>query len=185
MIINIRGSSGSGKTTLVRRLMDELNAREIPGAKGKPVGYLLDGNIRVVGSYRTTCGGCDTIGTQDEICDRIREFSKYGHVIFEGLIINHLFSRYYALSQELGGIIWCFMDTSAEKCLENVKIRRLARGVDPAKPFNENRVAAEHQASVRNAGKFADVGERVIWLRYENSFEDLMALIRQEVPNGR
>lgn len=63
MILNIRGTSGSGKTWLIRRIMEELGPPEpIISAEGeKPDGYLLQGNIRLVGSYENVCGGCDAV----------------------------------------------------------------------------------------------------------------------------
>lgn len=34
--------------------------------------------VSIVGRYETACGGCDTIKTQDEICDRVRAFATRG-----------------------------------------------------------------------------------------------------------
>lgn len=80
MILNIRGTSGSGKTWLVRQIMKELEAQSIPGEEGKIEGYLLKGNIRVVGPYPEGCGGCDRLGITRahvaalrEICEGKRE----------------------------------------------------------------------------------------------------------------
>lgn len=80
MILNIRGCSGSGKTYLVHQIMEALDAQPIPGEDGKIEGYLLKGNIRLVGPYSVGCGGCDRLGITKahvaalrEICEGKRE----------------------------------------------------------------------------------------------------------------
>src|SRR5208283_34697 len=108
-IVNIRGTSGAGKSTLVRRFLDTYNGQALRGPDGKIRGYVcrakseygLQGDVYIVGSYERPTGGCDGVKTQDEICDRVREFAALGDVLYEGLLVSGLFGRYNALAEEL------------------------------------------------------------------------------------
>ena len=156
MILNFRGTSGSGKTTVVRGLMAKYPTitplGEFP--EKKPDGYecrpgvdkfnKILPNLYVVGSYKNTCGGCDGIKTQDEACARVRRYAALGDVLFEGLLISHIFGRYKLLDQEMKKehghtTIWAFLDTPLELCLDRIRARRDARaaakGKEP-KPLN-------------------------------------------------
>lgn len=148
MVINVRGTSGSGKTTVMREIMSQSTSTQpiILDGQKKPDAYLLNipsvqHAVFLVGSYENVCGGCDAIATQDEICARVRNYSKDGHVLFEGLLMSHVFSRYAALDRELAarGVpsIWAFLDTPLELCLARVNDRRVARGqLEPVNPVN-------------------------------------------------
>ncbi|MCR4301830.1 MAG: hypothetical protein NUV51_09490 [Sulfuricaulis sp.] len=148
MVINIRGTSGSGKSTVVYEIMKKGVVTPLD-ANRKPEGYRVDipglqKPVYVVGPYVTVCGGCDAISTQDEICRRIREYSRLGHVLVEGLLMSHSFARYVALDRELFAwdethCIWGFLDTPLEICLDRVRARREERRLaksDPP-PFKE------------------------------------------------
>ena len=140
MVINLRGTSGSGKTTVVRGIMAKGEVVALEGTTGtakKPEAYALDVNgldkpIRIIGSYENVCGGCDSISTQDEICRRIEVYAHQGHVLVEGLLMSHLFSRYAMLDRKLFAMgipfVWAFIDTPLEVCLNRVRARREARG---------------------------------------------------------
>lgn len=139
MVINLRGTSGSGKTTVVRGLIERGTLTPLGGTPKKPEAYRLEfspstfiNNTYIIGSYENVCGGCDSISTQDEICRRIRDYAKAGHVVVEGLLMSHLFSRYAMLDRELHALgtpfIWAFLDTPLETCIARVQQRRDARG---------------------------------------------------------
>ena len=137
MVINIRGTSGSGKTTLVRGIMAMGTATPIGGTEKKPDVYRIDiptlsRPVFVIGSYENVCGGCDSISTQDEICNRVRACAPNGHVLVEGLLMSHLFSRYAMLDREFHAqgipFIGAFLDTPLETCLDRVRARREAKG---------------------------------------------------------
>lgn len=153
MVINLRGTSGSGKTTIVRGIMakaSQINPMfftgtgfiEVVGKEKKPDGYrmYLDGkpSVYAIGSYENTCGGCDAISSQDEICDRIRRYAPHGHVLVEGLLMSHLFSRYAMLDRELHAkgidFVWAFIDTPLELCLQRVEARREERRLAKKNP---------------------------------------------------
>ena len=176
MIVNIRGTSGSGKTFLVRQLMAACNAEPVLDENSKIDAYRLDGNIYILGRYTNVCGGCDTIRTQDQVCDRVRKYAAMGHVIFEGLLITHIFGRYHNLSQELGGIVWAFLDTTLDQCFENIYKR------NGGKPVKEQNTTSAWEAARRVYEKAKQAGERVIWLHYENAYDELVTLLHEEIP---
>lgn len=138
MIINVRGTSGSGKTFAVRELMARSAQPPVPFASSPKTNDIKAYECRlpsghpfyVLGTYERTCGGCDSIRTQDEACDLVRHYSAKGHVVFEGLLITGLFSRYLKLDRELQPIpfIWALLDTPLDVCLARVQARRDARG---------------------------------------------------------
>ena len=161
MIINLRGTSGSGKTTVVRALMakypaieplmvaDERGREKIHGYECRMANFPGNPpNLYVVGSYKNVCGGCDGIKTQDEICNRVRNYAGLaGDVVFEGLLISHLFSRYVNLDREMSSTnsqqtIWAFLDTPEQVCVDRVKARREQR-------FSAKCLVADEKGRVR------------------------------------
>lgn len=182
MIINVRGTSGSGKTTVIRGIMakgglvDKIYSDQagdgLFSTSKAPIAYDVNVNpggqhVYVIGSYENTCGGCDSIKTQDEICNRVRWFAKQGHVIMEGLLMSHLFSRYAALDRELQPTpyIWAFLDTPLELCLERVIARREARGV-AKKPFNPENTVSKWNDARRVFAKCQKDGLDARWVNH-------------------
>ena len=172
MIINIRGTSGSGKTHTVRSFMN---------AYGPDISIPLDGKstaahvfyykmqpVYLIGSYKNVCGGCDAIPTQDIACSLVRHFSKFGHVLFEGLLMSHLFARYNALYNELTEVgekfVIAYMDTPLELSIERVKQRRLDKG--NTKEFNPQNTISHHESTLTTYDKFKKVGADVRWIKH-------------------
>lgn len=152
LILNVRGPGGSGKTTAVREFLRLRNPRQLleqnrVGAKGQPlrdkvIGYELDGNIRVVGSYEMTCGGCDSIQKQDCIKELVLSWADEGYdVIFEGLMISSVWSTWTAVQEiaEARGHewLWVFMNTPLDQCVKNILKR------NGGKPINEDLVVTK------------------------------------------
>lgn len=191
MILNIRGTSGSGKSTLVTTLMerDPDTSPIWSEDKRRIVGYELrpyaTGRLRVVGKYETACGGCDGIKTQDEVCERVREYAPMGPVLFEGLLISHIYARYQALHHELtagghGPYYWLFLDTPLEVCLDNVRKRREARGkTTPLDPTNT--VQKWHDAR-RVFDKARADGLDPMWVPYDDAANWALELLAGRDP---
>lgn len=192
MIINIRGTSGSGKTYAVRRLVEELVRPPVSHLRDvywktktghKIIAQVVHTDlipIYVIGNYSANvCGGCDGITSQNMVCSLVRHFSQFGHVIFEGLILSHLYARYVALDGELTGVgeryVWAFLDTPLETCLERVQQRRDARGDD--RPFNPDNTIGKYESIIKCRAKVEELGREVITLEYENTTAQLMQLL--------
>jgi hypothetical protein len=182
-VINVRGTSGSGKTTVIRGVMGAGVTTKLFG-EPEPDGSLFgktpttpeayrvepqhqppDGRpFFVIGSYEAVCGGCDAIHTQDEICARVRRYAAQGHVLMEGLLMSHLFSRYAALDRELQPTpyIWAFLDTPLELCIERVEKRRRERFAK--KPLNPHNTIQKWNDMRRVYAKCQAAGLDARWL---------------------
>lgn len=172
MIINIRGTSGSGKTTVMRHFIsqctqgDNIYAPAI--GKRKPrveaIECLYKGEpVYVLGSYDSACGGCDTINNQNLVCEYIEKYKTQGHVLFEGLMISHIYER-YAAQARLDKDNWLFimLETPFEKCLQHITDRRVAAGntkpLGPKVPINARRT---YDSTYRIRTKFT--AEDISW----------------------
>lgn len=130
--VNLRGTSGSGKTTIVRNILMQQGWHTI-NAQGKIWGY-ANPELRwiIIGSYENTCGGCDTIRTQQEVEDRIEYCLNQGYnVLFEGLLISTLTSRWLELAKRVSdraNVLFYYLDTPIEECLRRIDLRRKSAG---------------------------------------------------------
>ena len=204
-IINIRGANGCGKSWIIRKLMKESNAKPIygdpePGRLVGPVigyrGKYKGDPVYFIGSYEIMSGGADHVMKHfgekntgkkghkgiDYVCDLVRKFAGKGHVFFEGFIISGLFSRFYELSQELGGITWCYMDTPLEVCYERIEARNKdktaasgrIRGSSGTKHVEKKLIAAEATRK-----KFKNKGEETIIINYRRPMRAIHQLLRR------
>ena len=163
-VINIRGTNGSGKTTIVKKVLAAFGGQPIYNEKGKIKGYVcpdVHGQpLYILGAYETPTGGCDGINKQDTICDLIREFAEKGNVLYEGLLISGLFSRYNDLADTMPGHhhIIGFLDTPLEKCIAQTLSRREARAAakgQAAAPFDPYKtLAPKFEAILSSRRKF-------------------------------
>ena len=148
-VINIRGTNGSGKSTIVMKLLKKFGAEPIV-KDGKVRAYKINKKtpIYVLGRYETPTGGCDTIRTQDEVSNGVRELMDKmdGDVIFEGLLISGMHSRWVELahSRPNSHFIFAVLDTPLKKCIKRVLKRRKEKG--NKKPFNPKTLIAKHKA---------------------------------------
>lgn len=186
MIVNIRATSGAGKTWLARRLLEQSGAVPVrwedTHAKHRPVVYggrFNGGPVYVVGYYpeHSHTGGCDKFawpGGQDYTCALVREFAALGHVVFEGLMVSTIESRYAYLAHELP-CTFAFLDTPLEVCLQRVQGRRGEKGTEKAlDPSNTtNKVTA---IKVCRA-KFAAAGLACVTLPWQDPWPALAALL--------
>lgn len=188
MIINIRGTSGSGKTYTARQFMEYCGTETlVHDGEGKVVAHAVYFDmvpVHLIGSYANVCGGCDTIKTQDMVCSLVRHFSQFGHVIFEGLLISHLYARYAALWQELNLLgypfVFAFMDTPLEISIERVKQRRLEKG--NKKKFNPKNTISHHHATLKTKDKFDAAGIHTAMIDYTaNPINEVMSLIMRDM----
>lgn len=170
-IVNIRGTSGSGKSTLVHRFLGDYPNVAIERQMGlmkkpKIVAYkvhtsVFDKPTYIIGSYKTQCGGCDSMsykGSHDDIESLVREFAQEGNVIFEGLTISSTLTRWRRIDEEYGNFYWAFMMTPEEECHQRILARN--GGKEPKR--NEKGLAdyqikyrgcMNHLAALKEEGK--------------------------------
>lgn len=174
-VVNLRGTSGSGKTTIVRNVLSHGNW-EIWSEQGKILGYVnLELGWAVVGSYENTCGGCDGIRTQDETENRVRFLVSQGFsVLFEGLLISTITGRWATLAQSIdANMLFYYIDTPLEECIERVKHRRLAAG--NTKPFNTDNTVNRVKAIETTRQKLTEAGCYCLKDSQENIMKNLYA----------
>lgn len=147
MILNPRGTNGSGKSTIVRAFMKpdaplfEVCKQTLLSPTKKEPDRMKDYPIiaqegvngtAILGSYRNNCGGCDEFswkGSHDAMCDAIRILAKeYRHVIFEGITVSSVYTRYANLAEEIymrDGMPthWLLISPPLDTCLSRVEAR--------------------------------------------------------------
>lgn len=164
----MRGTSGSGKSTAVRRVLEKLKlvSTVMEDGRRRPLAYIhalpSGSEVATLGSYESTCGGCDTIKGLDRTFELVRLFHSQGkHVLFEGLLLSEGTDRILALQRD-GLPIHCIaLTTSLEECLASVQLRREAsaekRGkvptlLDPTNTSKRVKVIERSLARIRAAG---------------------------------
>lgn len=183
MIISLRGTHGSGKSTVVKTLLNRYNATEIPGEK-KPDGYWfnipwLTKPVHVVGSYRTACGGCDSIQPYSLIWPRVEAYAEKGHVLFEGALVSSSYGNIGRSSEKFGDeIVFAFMDTPLETCLKRIEARRLTKGNQ--KPLNPKSTTEKMKNVQRSIRVIRDeVKRRVVMIDYRKATAQILGLLRE------
>lgn len=112
MIVNIRGANGAGKTTAARYFITpdcyetDLAPYKTKSGKDKAVLGTINPkfDVTVVGSYRTGCGGMDTIPSFDLSYKSIRLAGAVTqHVVCEGILASTVFGSWAEFAKEAGG----------------------------------------------------------------------------------
>lgn len=146
--------------------------------KPRIIGYeisppvLATAKTYIIGSYRTQCGGCDSLsykGSFEDIERMIREALPYGNVIFEGLTVSSTYGRFLRIAEENPGTFrWVFMDTPEEVCHQRILARNGGR-----EPKRNEKGLADYQIKYRGCLKQASVltelGEHVEWISSDDS----------------
>lgn len=182
MIINLRGTHGSGKSTTVKKLIDQY-CKQVHGPEKKPLGYYLEipgitPAVYVVGSYRTACGGCDSIQPYAEIWPRIETAAKDYHVLFEGALVSSSYGNIGRASEEYGSnFVFAFMDTPLQTCLDRIKARRAAKGdhrpLDPKNTEHKYNSIQQSIAKIRDEFK-----RRVIIVPHKWAVTTVLTLLK-------
>lgn len=181
--INIRGTSGSGKSHIVHHFLDTWSScREPVYQEGRkaPIGYLVKRSGRrdvfVAGSYETKCGGCDGIsghGALDTIYDIVEQqvTVHHRHVLFEGLIVCSDFKRSHALAKHGFPIEIVMLNTSLEKCKENIDDRRRSKGDEPL--GDHRNTEAKFIGNQRSVPRFRAAGVDIKEMSVEETIDHL------------
>jgi hypothetical protein len=147
----------------------------------KVAGYEMllpnSGKLRVVGRYTTDCGGCDGIQPYSLIWPRVCEYAKLGHVLFEGALISCSYGNIGRDSEVYGNrMVFAFLDTPLEVCLERVRKRREAKG--NFKPLDPKNTLSKFESIQRSIGKIRDeFRRRVVIVDYKKAEQQVMELL--------
>lgn len=183
----VRGTNGSGKTTVVRRLIQAATATSIQiSPKFKPEiyrGILLGRETFFLGSYETTCGGCDTIDNVARVAELLKQCMSIPHsiTIYEGLMISHMLGTVGKAQEEMGleNCILAYIDTPLEECIRRVVARRVEAGND--KPFDPRNVVKDFNSVQLNRKRAIKLGYRVRDVPHQEAYEWIWEDIKNEV----
>jgi hypothetical protein len=138
--------------------------------------------LAIVGDYENDCGGCDGVTTkgaaQDEIQDRIDYFDRTNrHVLFEGLLISHIYGRYkeMALEKPPGHFVFAGMDTPLELCKQQINERRAKSGKPPLVDHRNTIMMYEDVLKVEQKCKADNL--TFIWIDHTRAFEHVCAIL--------
>lgn len=153
-IYSIRGTNGSGKSTLVRAFLPSLEGdhrggpidlnpypaptKREPGRQKRVEGYGRDfpdlGRVVVIGSYKTACGGLDSVPSFPVQQGAIRwalDLAPH-HVLAEGILASTVYGSWGEFSDwcetQNHHYVWCYLDTPLDICLERIHQRQEAAG---------------------------------------------------------
>lgn len=192
MILNIRGTNGSGKTTLARRFIHQdatvVDLVDYKLESGKPrtvTGYLSPaesfGPVCVVGSYRTQCGGMDTIPSFDLSQKAIlRATSMAADIICEGILASTVFGSWGKFAKEMNEFgrpfAFAYLTTPLDICLQRIYERR--KEVAKRTTFNEQLVRDKFKAIAATRDKARRAGFLVYDIPFETSAHSTLAILK-------
>ena len=191
MILNVRGSSGSGKSYIAHQLLehfgDEARPFELSAqtkynknkAKPKIGGYVLPGDLVIMGKYTSTCGGVEggrmTGQEALEFIDEARQF--WSHVYFEGLFISLVMGRWMGYAKQFPPGEYCtaFLDTPMDVCEARVMERNGGKPIKREATIvkNWNRIHKSIQPRFEREGLDAP------WIPYQQPVEWVVDRLRQ------
>lgn len=160
LILNLRGTNGSGKSTLARGFIpasafhgnedggpvDLVHfpspTKKDPGRQGQVEGYGSRGMAAmIVGSYKTACGGLDTIASFSRqhaairaACRIMNQASspRVASVIAEGVLASTVFGSWADFARETAEagnpFAWVYLHVPLEVCLDRIRRRQLETG---------------------------------------------------------
>lgn len=170
MIINIRGTNGSGKTTIAEDLIKEYGPAKLTSIQksGKQIlaTFLPSAKLMLIGPYPGGCRGCDRIKTQDEVCNAVEVAARYEHnVLFDGVLVSTLYSRYAALATKLKNriYVWAYLDTPEDICIKRIYAR------NGGKPFKEQLIRDKIRSIESTRRKAIAAGFDVFTIPYQTA----------------
>ncbi len=198
-IISLRGTHGSGKSSVVRKILDKYTsiALNMTGRNSKPEGYAVDlptGWMYVRGPYHTACGGCDAIQPYADIWPMIERRIEFGvdaygrqinfvHCLFEGALVSSGYGNLGRSTEKYGDdVVFAFLDTPLELCLERIAARRATRWATLGKPgapppVNPKNTTEKYGHVLKSITQIAELGRRTAMIRHTHAVKDTLALL--------
>ncbi len=186
MILDVRGTHGSGKSYVMHSILKRYKHNKIIGRcerKKKDnyhLGYHLpEIDAAIIGRYESACGGCDGVGSPDEICRRLRMFNEqHGIVLLEGIMVAHTFKRYSSLAKELDDYRFLFLNTPLATCIRRVKSRRASAG--NTTPFNPKNLIHDYkQIWIRTRANCKKSNHNVVELSWKDPMPQVFKIIEE------
>lgn len=161
LFVNVRGTNGAGKSTIPRKMIEqdpfsfEILYHTLKNNKLFPIATVAPSyNFCCVGSYRTKCGGLDTISSTDETRYVINTLWKLDFdLLAEGILASTVYKTYRGLFLEANRdndrtvIIYSLLPP-VETCIERIYER------NGHKPIKEVLVHNKYRTVKNNCEKF-------------------------------
>lgn len=170
-MVSLRGAPGAGKTHVVKTILGMYYSTPDLGRDGKPLGHLVQ---LPTGAFLYIVGGCATArGAYADDWPRIQGADDAGHhALFEGAYIH---------ARAGDGVIFAYLDTSLEMCLDRLHARRVLKGnfrrLDPANTaFEHQHVSASIEAAQQGFYAPADLGRRVVVVDHHQPVKTILKL---------
>lgn len=184
MILNLRGTCGSGKTHTAKGLLDAGSCEELHNDAGKLIAYRvqlpeLRRAIYVLGRYNIPTGGLDTIKPIIDVCPLLTKYAALGHVFLEGLFFSSSYGAIGKFTECFGNeIIFAYLDTPLERCIEQVKLRRLKRGsTEEYSEKTRSQAVVHHRAVLQSKERIERVHNRTtVFIDHKNALQDVLAI---------
>lgn len=129
----------------------------------KPISYFTDvigrPRLHVMGHYEATCGGCDNIGSANQVYHEIRQILMFGHhkhdILCEGLLLSEDTKWTMAIAQTVD-VRLLYVNTPLQKCLDQVQSRRAEAG--NLEPLNPTNTSNRYKTIERGRQKLVEAG---------------------------
>lgn len=202
IIYSIRGTNGSGKSTLVRAFVSTLTGdqrggpvdlnpypaptKREPERQKRVEGYGFDfpdlGRTMIIGSYRTACGGLDSLPSfavqQAAIMWAISKFNPR-HILAEGILASTVYGSWGSFAEGLADLghqyVWCYLDTPLEVCLERIQKRQEASG--KVRDIKTELVADKIKAINATRTRALDANDLVYDLPYQSAEQAMRSIM--------
>jgi hypothetical protein len=99
-------------------------------------------------------------------------------VLFEGALVSSSYGNIGRASEVYGDdMVFCFMDTPVDKCIQRIKLRRESKG--NTKPLNPSNTIKKNDNVLRSIDKIRDVYKRrVVILDHRKAVGQLLGVFR-------
>jgi hypothetical protein len=161
LVAQVRGTSGSGKTWVIQQVMAALGYWEpvYCPPRRRPLYYLSELDVAVLGAYETPCGGCDGVGSAQKVYDLIRSMATDCYpkaILAEGLLLSEDVKWTSQLRDFDLRVI--FLATPLEVCLRQVELRRRQsrneKSLNPKNTANRVRTIERARSRLQAQGVF-------------------------------
>jgi hypothetical protein len=132
-------------------------------------------DLYVLGSYRSVCGGMDTVGDAATGIEMVERYALRGDVLHEGLLQSTYYGAPGKASEQYGDrYVFAFLDTPIDICLERVCQRRGMS--NSTNKFDPTLTIQKHETILRLKDRLNAMGRRVVTLKYYNAVNELEAI---------
>lgn len=203
-IYSIRGTNGSGKSTLVRAFVPTLTGdhrggpvdlqpykaptKREPDRQKRAEGYCFDtvdlGRVGVIGSYRTACGGLDSMNSfavQQAAIVWMTLKLEPRHILAEGILASTVYGSWGEFAERCRAAgdtyVWCYLDTPLEICLDRIRARQMNSGRGE-RPIKEELVADKIKAIKATRERALKEGHQVYDLPFQKAETAMRSIMR-------